>query len=94
MSTDTDPRPRRFSAGVEHFPDLPASARAGTFADGMALMRDDRVGTFADGMLLRPDAPALRRVGTFADTSAPPAGATPARPRLGVPHGRPRPQAA
>jgi hypothetical protein len=94
MTTNSDRRPRRFSEGMEEMPDLAASARVGTFADGVALAVDARVGTFADGLALRPEAPAARRIGTFADSYVPPAETVPVRPRLGAARGRPRPQQA
>ena len=94
MTNDIDRRPRRFSEGMEHAPSLAASARVGSFADGLALAVDGRVGSFADGLALRPDAPAARRIGSFADTSVSPVEVAPERARLGVARGRPRPQHA
>jgi hypothetical protein len=94
MTNDNELRPRRFSEGMEHKPSLPASARAGSFADGTAKAVPVHVGTFADGLALRPDAPAARRVGTFADRIVRPVETVPARPRVGVPRVRPRPQEA
>jgi hypothetical protein len=92
MPTNTDQHPRRFSEGMEHLPSLAASARAGSFADGMAMAAVPRAGTFADGLALRPDAPAARRIGSFGDVE-PPVRRAPAWPRLRVAR-RPRPQAA
>jgi hypothetical protein len=94
MTTDHDLRPRRFSEGMEHMPSLPASARLGSFADGTAKAVPARVGTFADGLALRPAAPPARPIGRFADRFVPPVETVPARPRVGVPPVRPRPQEA
>jgi hypothetical protein len=94
MSDHTSPRPRRFSEGMEHLPTLAASARVGSFADGVALVVDARAGSFADGQALRPDAPAARRIGTFADSHVPPTTTAPVRPRPGAARGRVRPQQA
>jgi hypothetical protein len=94
MTNDTHRRQRRFSEGMEQMPELAASARPGSFADGMALAVDARVGSFADGQALRPDAPGARRIGTFADSYVRPVDVAPTRPRLGVARGRPRPQQA
>jgi hypothetical protein len=94
MTNDNDRRPRRFSEGMEHTPSLPASARMGSFADGLAMSVDPRLGTFADGLALRPDATDARRSGSFADRFGPPVETVPARPRVGVPRVRPRPQEA
>jgi hypothetical protein len=90
MTTDSDPRRRRFSEGVEHFPALPASARVGSFADGLATSRPGRTGSFADG--LARSVPT--RTGSFADTFGPRVAAGTVRPRFGVARGRPRPQQA
>jgi hypothetical protein len=97
MTTDRDPKPRRFSEGMEHMPALVSSARMGTFADGMVtagLAAVTRPGTFANGQILRPDSAAARRVGTFADRSGPAAEMAPIRPRLGAVRGRPGPEPA
>jgi hypothetical protein len=94
MTNDTDLRPRRFSEGMEHDPSLPASARAGSFADGMAMTAHARTGSFADGLALRPDGPSARRVGSFADRFVPPVETVRARPRVGLAQVRPRPQGA
>jgi hypothetical protein len=95
MQNDTHRRPRRFSEGLEHMPDLPSSARVGRFSDGMTAAVGDaaRPGTFADGQLLRPDAPAVRRVGSFADRF-PPRIENRARPRAARRRTRPAAAAA
>jgi hypothetical protein len=94
MADQNDRRPRRFSEGMEHMPDLAASARTGSFADGMARAVDGRAGTFADGQMLWPEAPAARRIGTFADSLTPPARVARGRSRARVVRGPARPQQA
>jgi hypothetical protein len=84
----------RFSEGMEQVPPLAASHHIGTFADGMALTAIARIGSFADGLALRPDAPGARRVGSFGDVEPRGSVTGPVRPRLGVPHGEPRPYPA
>ena len=91
MTNHTDERTRRFSEGMEHLPSLAASARQGSFADGMATTAVTRRGSFADGMALHEDALAARRFGSFGDTEPPAPFARP-RPRLGT--GRVAPQAS
>jgi hypothetical protein len=91
MTNHNHLRPRRFSEGMEHDPSLLASARAGSFADGMAMTAHARTGSFADGLALWSDLPAARRVGTFADRVVPPVETVRTRPRVGLPRVRPRP---
>jgi hypothetical protein len=91
--THTHHRPRRFSEGMEHLPRLAASARVGSFADGMAMAVVARAGSFADGLSLRPDAPPARRIGTFGDVGP----VRPARSRRPLPRvarGGPHPHTA
>jgi hypothetical protein len=86
---------RRFSEGMEHSRSLAASARAGSFADGMATAAIARVGSFADGLALRPGAPPARRIGSFGDVALPARTAPARRPRPVVtPRPRPRPRPA
>jgi hypothetical protein len=94
MTNENDLRPRRFSEGMEHDPSLPASARAGSFADGLAMTAHARTGSFADGLALDADPQPARRIGGFADQYVPPAAVRPEPPRVGRPRVRPRPRTA
>ena len=94
MTNENQLRARRFSEGMEHDPSLPASARAGSFADGMAMTAHARTGSFAGGQALRPDAPGARRVGSFGDGYLPAAEPVRARPRVRPPRFQPRPRTA
>jgi hypothetical protein len=93
MTIHTHQHTGRFSEGMEQVPPFPASARRGSFADGMGVVTPVRVGCFADGQSLRPDAPSARRTGSFGDV-APPARTVRSRRRLRVVRGRARPQTA
>ena len=90
MTNENQRRPRRFSEGMERDPGLPASARVGSFADGMAMTAHARAGSFADGQALRPDAPGAVRVGSFADGYVPAVEPVRAPPRVRPPRSRPR----
>jgi len=91
MTDENELQTRRFSTGMEYDPPLQASARAGSFADGMATTAHTRTGFFALGQALRPDAPGVRRVGSFGDTSWLAPKPSPARPRPRAPRLRLRP---
>jgi hypothetical protein len=89
MTIHTDLPQRRFSEGMEQLPDLAASARQGSFADGLAKPAVMRMGSFADGQALHP---AAHRIGSFGDTQPPVRRAR--RPRVGVARRTARPQTA
>ncbi|MEA2179619.1 MAG: hypothetical protein QOG77_2916 [Solirubrobacteraceae bacterium] len=72
---DAQPRPRRFSEGLERRPTAPADSRVGRFSDGLSRARGaasvTRIGTFATGQA-ESDASGRGPVGTFADGLAAP----------------------
>ncbi|HYB23024.1 MAG TPA: hypothetical protein VED41_04455 [Solirubrobacteraceae bacterium] len=60
----------RFSTGMEHITNTPATLRVGRFSDGQApplTLSSNQFGSFADGQVARPDAASRLRVGSFGD---------------------------
>ena len=65
-------RPRRFSQGLEQFPETPSKLRQGRFSDGLEELpttpRGLRAGRFSDGIEQRHESAATARRGSFADS--------------------------
>ena len=65
-------RPRRFSQGLEQFPETPSKLRQGRFSDGLEELpttpRGLRAGRFSDGIEQRHESAATAHRGSFADS--------------------------